>query len=422
MIQCNHQICFFLAFSFPFCLRCKGHCKCTSNAAYHGWWTKSIGRPRSPVLRCSRSFAYVYGITYAAHPTFYRSIYSFTRFSSNQKSAPFYRLDPWATYHQSTWGNWNLSCISFCCAVLTCSIASIWMNQDVWMIHIKYNVMINEGIFPLFKYPWCGEKTEQKRSADECETGEKSRGQKIYAGLWVCVLRFGTNKDVIGSFFADVRDLGGDRRLSGAGEDAGTTGIAMGTLPGNREVDFSAAVRDATEEVLVGAEVDGAVTDCGRWTVIVFTEMRLEEETANGGAEPENGAIGGEIRNCCWVVGNEGRIRAFRARWIFDASHRVFWNSVLGCEIVFPVRNKDAWVIVWKGMGNGNNLQPPLRGRLAGGTRSVSLTSFSFFLSSASWRWVRIFDPISSIRFASSSCNIWDRSLPMNWCDKKKRE
>jgi len=80
----------------------------------------------------------------------------------------------------------------------------------------------------------------------------------------VCVLRFGTNKDVIGSFFADVRDLGGDRRLSGAGEDAGTTGIAMGTLPGNREVDFSAAVRDATEEVLVGAEVDGAVTDCGR--------------------------------------------------------------------------------------------------------------------------------------------------------------
>ena len=95
--------------------------------------------------------------------------------------------------------------------------------------------------------------------------GEKKAGaqKKSYAGRWVCVLRFGTNKDVIGSFFADVRNLGGDRRLSGAGEDAGTRGIAMGTLPGNSEVDFS-AVRDATEEVLVGAEVDGAVTDCGR--------------------------------------------------------------------------------------------------------------------------------------------------------------
>lgn len=52
------------------------------------------------------------------------------------------------------------------------------------------------------------------------------------------------------------------------------------------------------------------------------------------------------------------------------------------------------------------SLQPPLRGRLAGGTRSVSLTSFSFFLSSASRRCVRIFDPISSMRFASSSCRI----------------
>ncbi len=90
----------------------------------------------------------------------------------------------------------------------------------------------------------------------------------------MCVLRFGTNKDVIGSFFADVRNLGGDRRLSGAGdtdiigvavdfpgEDAGTTGIVMGTLPGNSEVDFS--VRDITE-VFVGAEDDGAVDDCGR--------------------------------------------------------------------------------------------------------------------------------------------------------------
>ncbi len=45
----------------------------------------------------------------------------------------------------------------------------------------------------------------------------------------------------------------------------------------------------------------------------MFTETRLEEETANGGAEPEAGATGGEIRKFL-AVGIEGRIRAFRAR------------------------------------------------------------------------------------------------------------
>ena len=54
-------------------------------------------------------------------------------------------------------------------------------------------------------------------------------------------------------------------------------------------------------------------------------------KTADGRDEPETP---GESR---WIlVRAGGRIRAFKARCIFDASLRVFWNNVLGCETAFP--------------------------------------------------------------------------------------
>ena len=107
-------------------------------------------------------------------------------------------------------------------------------------------------------------------------------------------------------------------------------------------------------------------------------------KTANGRDEPE--ATGGSR---CILVCEGGRMRAFKARCIFDASVRVFWNNVLGCETAFPVLKQSdertAHVRVRRRFFFGNS-HPTVRGRLAGGRRSVSLTSFSFFLSSASKR------------------------------------
>lgn len=97
--------------------------------------------------------------------------------------------------------------------------------------------------------------------------------KNFYVGRCVCDLRFGTNKDVIGSFFAGVRNLGG-RRLSGAGDtdilgvavgfpgedEAGTIGFAMRSSPGKTEIDFSIGGR----RVFAGAEDDGKFKGCGR--------------------------------------------------------------------------------------------------------------------------------------------------------------
>jgi len=75
---------------------------------------------------------------------------------------------------------------------------------------------------------------------------------------------------------------------------------------------------------------DGVVSEvgmaCGRGTVMLLTVTRFEDETADGRDDPE---AGGKIRQFL-AVGIGGTIREFNARWIFDASLRVFWNKVFG--------------------------------------------------------------------------------------------
>lgn len=115
-----------------------------------------------------------------------------------------------------------------------------------------------------------------------------------YEGRWVDGgLRFGTNKDAIGSFFG-VRGLGRGRDVSGAGDvkmDAGNDSLdwvpvissLASDLVGNLTGDISKLDPLCDEAV---SEVGMA---CRRGTVMLLTVTRFEDETADGrdGSEAE---------------------------------------------------------------------------------------------------------------------------------------